>query len=127
MRAVYQKMGDALLATGRPMVFSLCQVPKRRLVEMGPQVGGNLWRTTGDITDTGSAWRQLASAIRIAGYARSGHWNDPDMLEVGNGGMSADEYRVHEACGPCWPLHCSPEMISARWTTSPNRFCSIPK
>jgi len=96
MQAVYQKMGDALRATGRPIVYSLCQYGREQVWEWGPEVGGNLWRTTGDISDH---WKSM---IGIAGkqegleqWSKPGHWNDPDMLEVGNGGMSDTEYRTH--------------------------------
>jgi alpha-galactosidase len=62
----------------------------------GPGAGANLWRTTGDIRDE---WKRMSeigfSQGRLARYAGPGHWNDPDMLEVGNGGMSATEYRAH--------------------------------
>ena len=61
-----------------------------------PQVGGNLWRTTGDMVDTWKRMEEIGFAqFEIASYARPGHWNDPDMLEVGNGGMTPDEYRTH--------------------------------
>ena len=56
MRAVYQKMGDALLATGRPIVFSLCQYGDDDVWKWGAKVGGNLWRTTGDINDS---WKRM--------------------------------------------------------------------
>ncbi|HEY1340613.1 MAG TPA: glycoside hydrolase family 27 protein [Bryobacteraceae bacterium] len=96
MQPVYQKMGDALLATGHPIVYSLCQYGRADVWKWGPDVGGNLWRTTGDIRDTwdsmsGIGFRQ----DELAPYARPGHWNDPDMLEIGNGGMSEAEYRTH--------------------------------
>ena len=95
-QALYQKMGEALQATGRPIVFSLCQYGQHDPWIFGPKVGGNLWRTTDDISDRWISmddigFRQLA----IAKYTTPGHWNDPDMLEIGNGGMSADEYRSH--------------------------------
>ncbi len=106
MQAVYQKMGDALLATGRPIVFSLCQYGHADVWKWGPKVGGNLWRTTGDISDN---WKSLEnigfSQFEIAPYARPGHWNDPDMLEIGNGGMTADEYRTHMSL---WALLAAP-------------------
>jgi len=58
-------------------------------------VGGNLWRTTDDISDT---FRSMAligfSQAGLERFAGPGHWNDPDMLEIGNGGMNADEYRT---------------------------------
>jgi alpha-galactosidase len=97
MRNAYAKMRSALDATGRPIVFSLCQYGWDHVWTWGAQeVGGNLWRTTDDIKD--SWWRMSAIGFSQAGLARfagPGHWNDPDMLEVGNGGMDADEYRTH--------------------------------
>jgi alpha-galactosidase len=97
MRNAYAKMRSALDATGRPIVFSLCQYGWDHVWTWGEQeVGGNLWRTTDDIKD--SWWRMSAIGFSQAGLARfagPGHWNDPDMLEVGNGGMNADEYRTH--------------------------------
>jgi alpha-galactosidase len=95
--AVYQIMGDALRASGRPIVFSLCQYGQEDVQTWGASVGGNLWRTTGDIQDN---WNSMSSIgfdkqIPLVTYAGPGHWNDPDMMEVGNGGMSSDEYKTH--------------------------------
>jgi alpha-galactosidase len=96
MQAVYQKMGDALRAAGRPIVYSLCQYGRHDVWTWGPQVGGNLWRTTGDIGDTWESMTRIGFAQdALAPYAAPGRWNDPDMLEIGNGGMSAAEYRTH--------------------------------
>lgn len=96
MRAAYEKMHQALVKTGRPIVFSLCQYGLDDVWTWGPSVGGNLWRTTDDINDT---WQRMAeigfNQIGLAKYAGPGHWNDPDMLEVGNGGMTDTEYRTH--------------------------------
>jgi alpha-galactosidase len=96
MQAVYQKMGDALLKSGRPILFSLCQYGKDNVWTWGAKVGGNLWRTTDDIDDTWKRMDEIGfSQFTIASYWQIGHWNDPDMLEIGNGGMTADEYRTH--------------------------------
>lgn len=96
MNAVYQRMGEALHKTGRPIVFSLCQYGRDKVGTWGPKVGGNLWRTTGDIRDQYQSMATIGfSQSDLAQYAAPGHWNDPDMLEVGNGGMTADEYRTH--------------------------------
>ena len=96
MQAAYQKMGAALQKGGRPIVYALCQYGRDHVEQWGPAVGGNLWRTTGDIRDT---YQSMASngfsQEALASYAGPGHWNDPDMLEVGNGGMSPDEYKTH--------------------------------
>ncbi len=96
MRAAYAKMDKALKATGRPIVFSLCQYGWDSVWKWGPSVDGNLWRTTGDIDDS---YRRMAeigfSQAGLAKYAAPGHWNDPDMLEIGNGKMTTDEYTTH--------------------------------
>ncbi len=106
LRPVYQKMGDALLASGRPIVFSLCEYGMGDVWQWGAKVGASDWRTTGDINDT---WKRMAeigfSQFDIAPYAQIGHWNDPDMLEIGNGGMTADEYRTHMSL---WSLLAAP-------------------
>ena len=95
-KQAYDKMHKALMATGRPIVLSMCQYGLFNVWEWGPQVGGNLWRTTGDINDHYSRMAEIGfSQAGLSKYAGPGHWNDPDMLEVGNGGMTEDEYRTH--------------------------------
>ena len=106
MHAAYEKMHQALLATGRPIVYSLCQYGWDDVWKWGPQVGGNLWRTTGDIDDTYKRMAEIGfSQSDLAQYAGPGHWNDPDMLEVGNGGMTSDEYRQHMSL---WAILAAP-------------------
>jgi alpha-galactosidase len=96
MKAAYTKMHEALKKTGRPIVLSLCQYGWNKVWEWGPSVGGNLWRTTGDITDRYSSMAEIGfNQNGLEKFAGPGHWNDPDMLEVGNGGMNEDEYRTH--------------------------------
>jgi alpha-galactosidase len=96
MREAYVKMRQALDRTGRPIVYSLCQYGNDKVWEWGPSVGGNLWRTTGDITDNYDRMSVIGfDQAGLAKYAGPGHWNDPDMLEVGNGKMTLDEYRTH--------------------------------
>jgi alpha-galactosidase len=96
MQAVYQVMGDALRAAGRPIVFSLCQYGRADVWKWGPTVGGNLWRTTGDIRDQWASMERIGfGQSELAGFAAAGHWNDPDMLEIGNGGMTDTEYQTH--------------------------------
>jgi alpha-galactosidase len=105
-RALYQKMGEALKNTNRSIVFSLCQYGESDPWKWGAEVGGNLWRTTGDIRDTWDSMDKIGfSQIEIASYNQPGHWNDPDMLEIGNGGMTADEYRTHMSL---WSLLSAP-------------------
>ncbi|MFZ0661343.1 MAG: glycoside hydrolase family 27 protein [Acidobacteriaceae bacterium] len=95
-KAAYQKMHEALEATGRPIVFSLCQYGWNDVWKWGPEVGGNLWRTTDDIDDTYARMSLIGfSQAGLAKFAGPGHWNDPDMLEIGNGGMTFDEYKTH--------------------------------
>src|SRR5439155_24999673 len=92
----YQAMGSALRNSGREMVYSICNWGQENPWEFGPAVGGNLWRTTGDINDSwGSVTSLLDQQKGLEPFARSGGWNDPDMLEVGNGGMTDTEYRSH--------------------------------
>ncbi|HTJ30080.1 MAG TPA: glycoside hydrolase family 27 protein [Acidobacteriaceae bacterium] len=106
LQPVYQKMGAALQSTGRPIVFSLCEYGLNKVEQWGPKVGGNLWRTTGDIRDE---WSSMIGNIEEqaprAPYAGPGHWNDPDMLEIGNGHMTDDEYRTHMSL---WALTAAP-------------------
>ncbi len=96
MIAAYAKMDKALKATGRPIVFSLCQYGWDAVWEWAPSVGGNLWRTTGDIQPN---WDRIYAILEqqagLAKYAGPGHWNDPDMLEVGNGRLTLAENRSH--------------------------------
>ena len=96
MLAAYTKMRDALKKTGRPIILSLCEYGWNKVWEWGPSVGGNLWRTTGDITDQYRVMAEIGfNQNGLEKFAGPGHWNDPDMLEVGNGGMNEDEYRTH--------------------------------
>lgn len=96
MQAAYVKMGRALKATGRPMVYSLCQYGWDAVWEWGPELGGNLWRTTGDITpEWDRIYAILSQQAGLEAYAGPGHWNDPDMLEVGNGRLTPAENRSH--------------------------------
>jgi alpha-galactosidase len=96
IQEVYKKMHDALEKTGRPIVFSLCEYGLKGVWNWGPSVGANLWRTTTDIWDNyASMYFNASSEVGIERFAGPGHWNDPDMLEVGNGRMSHDEYITH--------------------------------
>jgi alpha-galactosidase len=96
MHDAYEKMGKALKATGRPIVYSFCQYGWDAVWEWAPKFGGNLWRTTGDITPHwDSVYTILSQQEGLERYAGPGHWNDPDMLEVGNGRLSLAENRTH--------------------------------
>jgi alpha-galactosidase len=89
----YDAMRDALAATGRPIVYSLCEWGENNVWTWGASAG-NLWRTTGDINASfGSMLSIFHSNVGLAQFAGPGGWNDPDMLEVGNG-MSFTEDRA---------------------------------
>jgi len=106
MIAAYRNMGDALRATGRPILYSLCQYGVGQPWKWGPGVGASMWRTTDDIND--SYGRMIAIGFSQAGlaqFAGPGHWNDPDMLEIGNGKMGEEEYRTHMSL---WVLLAAP-------------------
>ena len=89
------KMHQALVNTHRPIVYSICQYGVGSVWEWGPKVGANLWRTTDDIRDD---YRSMAligfSQAGLENFAGPDHWNDPDMLVVGSGGMTADQSRT---------------------------------
>ncbi|MGW1895624.1 NPCBM/NEW2 domain-containing protein [Streptomyces sp. NPDC002004] len=106
----YTTMRDALRATGRPIVYSICEWGENKPWEWAPGVG-QLWRTTGDI---GDSWGSMLSIVKqnlpLARYAGPGHWNDPDMLEVGNGGMTDTEYRTHFSL---WSVMAAPLLIGS--------------
>ncbi len=114
----YSTMSKALIATGRPIVFSMCEWGTAKPWLWGKGIG-NLWRTTDDIGDKWSAkitWpgggccqygmlEILDKQVGLDAFAGPGHWNDPDMLEVGNGGMTTPEYRAHFSF---WALLAAP-------------------
>ena len=112
----YTLMRDALAATGRPIVFSICEWGSNKpWLWAGPV--GNLWRATDDIKDCWDCHRphggigvvQIIDQMdAIETYAGPGHWNDPDMLEVGNGGMTTDEYRAHFSM---WAMFAAPLLV----------------
>ncbi len=108
--ARYTAMRDALAATGRPIVYSICEWGSSQPWTWAGDVG-NLWRTTGDINDS---WGSLKSIIRknmpLYDAAGPGHWNDPDMLEVGHGDMTDTEYRTHFGL---WAMMAAPLLIGS--------------
>ncbi|MEU9588872.1 NPCBM/NEW2 domain-containing protein [Streptomyces sp. NPDC048193] len=104
----YTTMRDALKATGRPIVYSICEWGQNKPWEWAGDLG-HLWRTTGDISDNwGSMLSILKKNLPLAPYAGPGNWNDPDMLEVGNGGMTGIEYRTHFSM---WSVMAAPLLI----------------
>jgi len=93
MQEAYKKFADAMKSAQRPMVYSLCQYGAQDVWKWGPNVGGQMWRTTGDIADNYNSMMMIAEGQDgLEKYAGPGRWNDPDMLEIGNGGMKPDEY-----------------------------------
>jgi alpha-galactosidase len=113
----YAVMADALRQSGRPIVFSMCEWGTAK-PWLWAKNTGNLWRTTGDIWDSFTSkdkaheWAHPAMEIAdlnepLWPFAGPGHWNDPDMLEVGNGGMTTAEYRTHFSL---WAIMAAPLM-----------------
>jgi alpha-galactosidase len=106
----YTTMRDALRATGRPILFSICEWGQNQPWNWAQSVG-NSWRTTGDISDNyGSMLGIFRANVGLAIDAQRGGWNDPDMLEVGNGGMTDAEYRSHFSL---WAMMNAPLLIGA--------------
>ncbi|XP_022725696.1 alpha-galactosidase 1-like isoform X1 [Durio zibethinus] len=104
----YPVMTRALMKAGHPIFFSVCEWGDMHPAEWGAHVG-NSWRTTNDISDTWDSMISRADQNEVyAEYARPGGWNDPDMLEVGNGGMTKDEYIVHFSL---WAISKAPLLL----------------
>jgi alpha-galactosidase len=118
-RASYANIRRALDASGRPIVLSICEWGSHQPWLWGQEVGGNLWRTTGDIQPRWEGKREWrpgdccnngVMAIvdenePLYSSAGPGHWNDPDMLEVGNGGLTTTENRTHFSL---WAIMAAP-------------------
>jgi alpha-galactosidase len=114
-KAAYKTMSDALKECGRPIVFSICEWGENKPWEWGKGTG-HLWRTTSDIRDCFDCtlnWGGLGvlqildKQVGLEEFAGPGHWNDPDMLEIGNGGQSISEYRAHFSL---WCMLAAPLM-----------------
>ncbi|XP_007036954.2 PREDICTED: alpha-galactosidase [Theobroma cacao] len=116
-RERYHRMSEALLSTGRPIFFSICEWGREHPATWAPDIG-NSWRTSGDVRDNWDS--MIVRADRNdewASYAGPGGWNDPDMLEVGNGGMTVDEYRSHFSI---WAIAKAPLIIGCDIRTMDN-------
>ena len=101
----YALFRDALAATGRPIALSICTWGTQNPWDWGDDAG-HLWRTTRDITDRWPILLQIIRENAVRAYAGGpGGWNDPDMLEVGNGGMTTVEYRTHFSM---WAMMAAP-------------------
>lgn len=118
LKKPYAVMRAALDSVRRDIVYSLCQYGMGNVWEWGAELGGNCWRTTGDINDT---WSSMAGiGFTQAGheeFAAPGHWNDPDMLVVGLVGwgpqlhptrLTPDEQYTHISL---WCLLSAPLLI----------------
>ena len=118
MQKPYKLMREMLNRSNRDIVFSLCQYGMGDVWKWGEEIGGNLWRTTGDITDTWNSMSRIGfSQDKASAFAGPGHWNDPDMLVVGKVGwgpslhpsrLTADEQYTHITL---WSLLASPLLI----------------
>lgn len=113
--AAYKTMSDALKQSGRPIVFSICEWGENQPWKWGKGIG-HLWRVTADIRDCYQCkfdWGGVGvlDIIDIMSdlypYAGPGHWNDAEMLEIGNGGMTSDEYITHFSM---WAMLSAPLM-----------------
>jgi alpha-galactosidase len=118
-KSSYANIRQALDTSGRPIVLSICEWGGRQPWLWGKESGGNLWRTTGDIQDRWAGKKEWSPGNCCSNgmldivdensvlYAAAGpgHWNDPDMLEVGNGGMTTTEYRTHFSL---WAIMAAP-------------------
>jgi alpha-galactosidase len=109
MQAAYRKMALALRNTGRSIVYALCQYGLFDVGKWGRDVGGNVWRVTFDILDNWAKMEEIGFTRHgTEHYAGPGGWNDPDMLEVGNNGMTVDEYRTHMTL---WSMLSAPLLL----------------
>ncbi len=110
----YRHFRASLDKVNRDIVFSFCQYGMGDVWKWGENAGGNTWRTTGDINAT---WKRIVElGFGQNGhepYAGPGHWNDPDMLEVGNGKLTSDEMYTHMTL---WCLLDSPLLIGCDMT-----------
>jgi alpha-galactosidase len=118
-KSSYANIRQALDASGRPIVLSICEWGTAKPWLWATEIGGNLWRSSGDIQDRWAGKREwnpgnccsygmldiVDAEADLYSYAGPGHWNDPDMLEVGNGGMTTTEYQAHFSL---WALLAAP-------------------
>lgn len=113
--ASYTTMRDAIYKAGRPMILSICEWGTNKPWEWGKNVG-HLWRTTEDIIncfDCKNNWGGLGVLqiidlhTEIGDYSGPGHWNDPDMLEIGNGVLTPAQERLHLSM---WAMFSAPLM-----------------
>lgn len=110
----YIKFRQSLDKVQRDIVYSLCQYGMADVWEWGAKIGGNAWRTTGDIGIKYETISSIGFAQNgLEKYASPGHWNDPDMLEIGNGNLTPDQQYTHMSL---WALLASPLLIGCDMT-----------
>jgi alpha-galactosidase len=115
LQSPYARFRQSLDKVDRDIVYSLCQYGMGNVWAWGDKVGGNLWRTTGDISANWASIQRIGFAQDpLTKYASPGHWNDPDMLEVGNGRLTPDENYTHMTL---WCVLAAPLLIG----------CEMPK
>ncbi|MEO6923651.1 MAG: glycoside hydrolase family 27 protein [Bryocella sp.] len=108
-KAAYEKMHQALRKTGRPIYFAMCQYGNDEVWKWAPEVRGTMFRTTEDVADNWLSMSEIGfSQAGLSPYIRKGFYADPDQLEVGNGGMSSDEYRLQFSL---WSMVAAPLIL----------------
>jgi alpha-galactosidase len=115
MEAAFRKMHEAILKTGRPMIYSLCQHGLSAGWTWAASTGAQLWRIGDDVHDnyesiTGIGFAQAG----LGGFAGPGHWNDPDLLEIGNGKLTEDEDHTQMSLWSILAAPYSQETMSTR-------------
>jgi len=123
MQAAYRKMHEALQSTGRPIVYSLCQYGLEGVWRWGASVGGNMWRTTDDIG--GDFHRTFYFGFMQNGlgkFAGPGHWNDPDILQIGLGKLNHNEELTQMSL---WCLLAAPLLAGNNLTKMSNDTLKI--
>ena len=115
IEVAYEKMHQAILMTGRPMIYSLCEYGVAAPWTWGPKIGANLWRTTDDVSnkiDFQEYARMMFVGFGQEGlqhFAGPGHWNDPDFLQIGNRGLDLNEDKTQISL---WSLLAAPLFSS---------------
>ncbi|MBC7782809.1 MAG: putative Ig domain-containing protein [Burkholderiales bacterium] len=121
--APYMQFGESLAKVDRDIVYSLCQYGMGNVWEWGPSVKANVWRTTRDITPV---WPKFTSIINqqvgLEKWASPGHWNDPDMLEIGNGQLTHEEMHTQMTQ---WCILAAPLLIGCDLTKMDELTLSI--
>jgi len=108
-RAAYQKMAEALRATGRDIVFGMSQRGVFDVASWGAKTGANLWLSGFDIKDEWASFTEAGFGQNgKEAFAGPGHWNSPGLLQAGNGGMTSDEYRIQMNL---WAILAAPMML----------------